>query len=313
MRKQWWQRGEIGVLLRIAKKRIERAFDGGQVDLNFLADLEHQHAFLRALGHVVHQRVRATGDGRQRRAGHRGLEARDNIACLRRKFRRQTEIIFQGRLEEQERGGDLQRLGFTGRPLNPAKVRADRAQRLNQLGDILVGLLLGGLEKLLGLGRVGFKCGAVAAGELEPVVFLRLHLFAQRPHRAFQLVVRLRFADGLRQCEQFVELIEVTNFSQALGLRLGFADYQQNVAEQFLRHFLKAVDQQLNLLIDLAEQLHGKRTGLAGIGGNRVEESTGCIPERTRRRCHLQGFDGERRVAHVARAADHVLVAEQLQ
>ena len=98
-------------------------------------------------------------------------------------------------------------------------MRPHRAERLDQLRDILVRLLLCRLEQQFRLSHIGFKRRAIAAGEFQPVIFLRLHLIAHCAHDAFQLVVGLRFADRLGQGQQCIQLIELANLPQPLGLR----------------------------------------------------------------------------------------------
>ena len=185
LRKQRGQRGKFGGFLCIAKKCVERTFDGGEIDLHFLPHLEHQHALLRTLGHVVHQGVGAPDDGRQHRAGHCGFQARYDVIRLHRKLGGKTEVILQRGFKEQECRSHFERLHFGGRALHFAQMRSHRAERLYQLCDVLVGLLLRRFEQRLGLRDIRFQGRAISTRELEPILFLRLHLVAKPAHHAF--------------------------------------------------------------------------------------------------------------------------------
>ena len=231
LRKQRRQVCELGGFLRIAEECVQCTFNGRQIDLHFLTYLEHQHAFLRALGHVVHQRIGATLNRRQRRAGHRCLQARNNIVGLQRKFGGEAKVILQRGFEEQESSGHLKGLYFGGCALHLAKMRAYRTERLYQVGDVLVGLLLRGLEQGLGLRDVSLQRGTISTGKLKPILFLCLHLIAERAHHTLQLFIAARFARRFRQGEQRIKPVEFANLAQSFGLSFGSADYQQDVTE----------------------------------------------------------------------------------
>ena len=74
-----------------------------------------------------------------------------------------------------------------------------------------------------------------------------------------------------------------------------------------------AIDQQFDLLIDLAKQLHSHRTGVCGVCSNSVKKPACSVPERYGRRSNLKRFNCQRRIAHFPRAANHILVAQKFK
>ena len=119
----------------------------------FLADLEHQHAFLRALGHVVHQRRAARCSRRQGCTGHGAFQARNNVVGLWTKVGGPVEIIFQRRLDEQQRGRHFESLRFACGHLGFAYMCSNGTHDLHDVGKILVWLLLRRRVKRFTLGH----------------------------------------------------------------------------------------------------------------------------------------------------------------
>ena len=86
LREQRQQGRQFSGFQRVAKIIVQRAFNRREVDLDFLADLKNQQAFLRTLADVVHQRIRVGGNIRQNSAGHGAFDACDDAGNLRRKI-----------------------------------------------------------------------------------------------------------------------------------------------------------------------------------------------------------------------------------
>ena len=110
LRKKRQQRSKFAGFQRVAEVIVQRAFDGSEIDLDFLTHLKNQQALLGAFADVIHQGIGFGRNVRQHSAHHRPLHARDHTGYLYREIAGKTEEIFKRSLGEQQCSGDFQPL-----------------------------------------------------------------------------------------------------------------------------------------------------------------------------------------------------------
>ena len=171
-------------------------------------------------------------------------------------------------------------------------MHADRANGMDYFCQILVGLLLCNRVKRHTLRNKLLQGCPVSARELKPAFLLFLNVVTQCADYGFELIVRAKRTVHDRYREQLIETIQFSDFLQALGIRLGSSDDEQNVSKQLFGNLLHTFDQQLDLLVNFAKQLHGHGARVCGISRDGVKKSACRIPERNRGRRYLKCFNG---------------------
>ncbi len=308
------QRGELAAPGRVAEEVVERRLDVLQVHLHFLPHLEDQQLFLRAARHLVEEAAFDRVHRRERLARHRGAQPLRDGLRLAREVGAQLEVVLEGRLDEEHRGGHLERLRFRGRNRLGAQRRRDLRQAVEHCVDVAIGQApraLGEDQRLLG---ERFQRGAVARGVLQPRVLLlrgQLAHFAQ--HRVQRVVVLGGVDAAVGHRDQLLEAIDLLQQADALGHGARAADGEEQVAEEPLCDLARALDHLLHLLVELREDRLHARAHLDAAEDEPVEEGRGRGPERTVAGGGLQRFDRGHRRVHLPQRFGDLRALQHLQ